>query len=78
LIKRRDTDMGRWKAEGEERLTGHEVREMAVGLSEDHVSVLGDTLLELLLEVSATVLILAERKDLALEVFDSGAGESVD
>jgi hypothetical protein len=55
----------------------HEVREVAVGLSEDHISVLGVALLQLLLKVAASVLVLAQRKKLSLEVFDSDAGESV-
>ena len=56
----------------------HELGEVAVSLVEDHVSVSGIALLELLLEVSAPVLILAEREEVALEVLDPDARESVD
>lgn len=56
----------------------HQVREVAVRLAEDHVPVLGNALLELLLQVSAAVLVLAQRKNLALEVLDSRASKSVD
>lgn len=56
----------------------HEVREVAVRLAEDHVPVLGHALLELLLQVPAAVLVLAEGQNLALEVLDSSTGKSVD
>ena len=56
----------------------HQVRKVAVRLAEDHVPVLGNALLELLLQVSAAVLVLAQRKNLALEVLDSRASKSVD
>ena len=48
--------------------TGHEVREMTERFTEDHVAVLGDALFQLLLQVSAAVLILAQRGDLALQI----------
>ena len=51
---------------------------MPEGLAEDHVAVLGETLLELLLQVPAAVLVLAQRGDLALEVLEPRACEAVD
>jgi len=60
------------------RPTRHEIREVTVSLSEDHVSMLRDSLLELLLKVSATVLILAERKNFSLKILDPSSSESVD
>jgi hypothetical protein len=56
----------------------HELGEMSVGLSEDHISMSRFAVFELLLEVSASVLVLAQVKKLALEIFDSDASESVD
>ena len=56
----------------------HEVREVPEGLAEDHVAVLGEALLELLLQVPAAVLVLAQRGDLALEVLEPRACEAVD
>ena len=41
---------------------------MAEGLAEDHVTVLRNALLELLLEIAAAVLVLAQLWDLANEV----------
>ena len=51
---------------------------MAERLAEDDVAVLGKTLLEFLLEVSATVLVLAQTGDLANEVLEARSGEAVD
>ena len=58
--------------------TGHEVREVAKSLAEDDVAVLRDALLELLLQVTAAVLVLAQVRDLADEVFETRAREAVD
>ena len=49
-------------------LTRHEIREVTEGLAEDHVTMFRNTLLELLLEVAAAMLILAELRDLANKV----------
>ena len=48
--------------------TRHEIREVTKALAEDHVTMFRNTLLELLLEVAAAVLILAELRDLANKV----------
>ena len=58
--------------------TCHEVREVTEGLAEDHVAVLRNTFLKLLLQVAATVLVLAELWDLANEVLEPRTGEPVD
>ena len=46
-------------------------------LAEDDAAVLRDALLELLLEVAATVLVLAQAQDLADEVLEVRASEAV-
>ena len=51
---------------------------MAERLPEDHVAMLRHTLLQLLLEVPATVLVLAQLRDLAGEVFQTRTRKSVD
>jgi hypothetical protein len=56
----------------------HEFGEVTVGFSEDHISVSGFSIFQLLLEVSTTVLVLAEVEELALEIFNSNTSESVD
>lgn len=58
--------------------TRHEFREVTVRLLEDYITVLGQSLLELLLEIAATVLILAKRWDLPNKVFETSAGKAVD
>jgi hypothetical protein len=55
----------------------HQVREMTEGFTEDHIAMLGGTLLELLLEVSAAVLVLAQRGDLPHQILDVSACEAV-
>ncbi len=59
-------------------LTRHQLREMTIGLPEDHVSVLWYLLLKLLLEITATVLILAKSQNLSLQVLETHASETVD
>lgn len=56
---------------------GHEFGEVAICLVEDHVTVLGVTVFKFLLQVPATVLVLTERKKLALEIFNANTCESV-
>jgi hypothetical protein len=56
----------------------HELGEMTVGLSEDHVSVGWLAVLELLLQVSAAVLILAKVEQIALELLNLDTSETVD
>jgi hypothetical protein len=46
--------------------------------TEDEITVLRDAFLELLLEVPAAMLVLAERWDLPLEVLEASPSEAVD
>jgi hypothetical protein len=45
-------------------ITSHEIREMAEGLTENHVSMFWNTLLQLLLQIPATMLVFAEARNL--------------
>lgn len=56
----------------------HEFGEMAIGFVEDHVTVFGVTIFEFLLEVAAAVLVFTERKEFALEIFNTNACEPVE
>ena len=56
----------------------HEVGKVAERLVEDDVAMLWDTLLKLLLEVATAVLILAKRRDLALQVLKASTSEAID
>ena len=58
-------------------LTSHEIGEVTERLAEDDIAVLRDALLELLLQVTASVLVLAQARDLADEVLKTRAGEAV-
>ena len=58
-------------------LTGHKFREVTESLSEDHVPMLRNTLLELLLEVPAPMLVFAQRRNLALEILEPHTREAV-
>jgi hypothetical protein len=51
---------------------------MAKGFTEDHIAMLGLTLFELFLQVSATVLILAQGGYFSLQVLQTGTYKSVD
>lgn len=51
---------------------------MAVGLSEDHVPVSRIAILELALEVAATMLILTETEEFPLQILDAHSSEPVD
>lgn len=53
---------------GEGAITSHKVNHILVRLDEDHLDVLGVTLFQLLLEITAPMLILAEAQNLALKV----------
>ena len=68
---------GAYGVNGVEKRTSHKVREVAERLAEDDVAVLRDTLLEFLLQVAATVLVLAQARDLADEVLEARAREAV-
>ena len=55
----------------------HKLGEVGEGLAEDHIPVLGSAFLKLLLQVATTVLILAQRGNLSLEVLQTNAGKTV-
>lgn len=59
-------------------LTGHEVCEVTEGLPEDHITVFRDALFELLLQIPATMLVLAKAGDLAGQVLETSTREAVD
>ena len=75
-VAERIRDCGAYGVNGLEKRIGHKVREVTERLAEDYVAVLRDTLLELLLQVAATVLVLAQARDLADEVFKAFAREA--
>jgi hypothetical protein len=56
----------------------HEIRKMIVRLAEDHVAVSWIAIFQLLLQVTASVLILAEIEKLPLEILDANSSETVD
>lgn len=59
-------------------LTGREVCEVTEGLPDDHITVFRDALLELLLQIPATMLVLAKAGDLAGQVLETSTREAVD
>lgn len=56
----------------------HELREVTVRLVEDHISMSSLAFFQLLLQVSTTMLVLAEVQQLALQILDSNTRETVD
>ena len=58
--------------------TGHEIREVSECLAENDIAMLRDALFKLLLQVTATMLVLAQVRDLANEVLETRAREAVD
>jgi hypothetical protein len=58
-------------------LTSHEIIKVTESLAESHISMLGCTLFEFLLQIPATVLILAQGGNFSLQVFQVGTCESV-
>jgi hypothetical protein len=56
---------------------GHELNNMLVGLKPDHVNMVWVSLLKLLLEVAAPVLVLAEGVDLTTKGLQGDVGKSV-
>ena len=58
-------------------LTSHEICKVAEGLTEDHVSMFRDAFLQLFLQIPATMLILAEARNLPRQVFKTGASEAI-
>lgn len=73
--------MGKWvrlhKSGRENFLTGHELRKMAEGLTEDHVTMFCDTFFKLLLEITASMLVFAETGNFTLKLFKSGTSEAI-
>jgi hypothetical protein len=58
--------------------TSHEIRKVAKGFSEYHISVFRNSFFEFLLQVSASMLIFAQSGYFPLEVFDASASKSID
>lgn len=58
-------------------LTSHEIRKVAEGLTEDHVSVFRDAFLQLLLQIPTAMLILTEARNLPRQVFETSASEAI-
>ena len=56
---------------------GHQIGEVGKGFVEDDVSVFRDTFLQLLLQITTTVLILAQASNFADKVLEAGAGKAV-
>lgn len=58
--------------------TCHQIGKVTEGFPEDHITMLWNTLLELLLKVPATMLIFAQCWNFTLQVFDTSTGKTVD
>ena len=56
---------------------GHQVSKVSESLAEDDVSVVGNAFLQLLLEITTTMLILAQTGDFSDKVLESGTSEAV-
>jgi len=56
---------------------GHQVSKVSKGLAEDDISVIRDPFLQLLLEVTAAVLILAQACNFTNKVLESGTSEAI-
>jgi hypothetical protein len=57
--------------------TSHEVREMTKRLPKNHVAMFRNALLQLLLQVPASMLILAHTSDLSLKIFQASTGKPI-
>ena len=55
----------------------HQVSKVSEGLAEDDISVVGNAFLQLLLEVTTTMLILAQAGNLSNKVLESGTSEAI-
>ena len=62
----------------EKGLTGHQFCEMSERFAENHVTMLRNALLELLLQETAAVLILAKTCNLALKFLEARTSKAVD
>jgi transcriptional accessory protein Tex/SPT6 len=58
-------------------LTSHEVREMTERLPENHVAMFSNALLQLLLQVPASMLILAHTSNLSLKIFQASTSKPI-
>jgi hypothetical protein len=58
--------------------TSHKLRKVTEGLSENHIAVLCNAFLKLLLQVTTAVLVFAQGRNFTLEVFQMSASKSVD
>jgi hypothetical protein len=58
--------------------TGHEISKVIKRLAENHIAMFGDTFLELLLQVSTAMLVLAKRWDLSNKVLQTCTREPID
>jgi hypothetical protein len=58
-------------------LTSHEFCEVAKSFFEDHISVLWHSFFELLLQIATSVLILAESRDVTLQIFQTSSGIAI-
>ena len=58
--------------------TNHQLREMTKGLTENHVAMLRYTLLQFLLQETASMLVFAEVGDLALQFLETSSCKAVD
>jgi len=56
---------------------GHQISKVGEGLAEDDVSMFRGTFLQLLLEITATVLILAQAGDFTNEVLETGTSKTI-
>ena len=59
-------------------LTCHKLRKVAKCLTENHITMFWDSLFQLLLEVTTTMLIFAKSRYLPCQVFEAGASKPVD
>ena len=59
-------------------LTCHKLRKVAKSLTENHITVFWYTFFELLLQITATMLVLTQIGDLSCEVFKASARKTID
>jgi hypothetical protein len=56
---------------------GHQIRKVGEGLSEDDISVFRDPFLQLLLEITTTVLILAQAGNFPDKILETGTSKAI-
>jgi hypothetical protein len=63
---------------GNDRIhTSHEIRKVAKSLTEYHIPMFRNTLLQLFLQIATPMLILTELGDFPLQLLQPGAGETI-